>query len=192
MLCPQCCVSTLYYQHTVCVFYSVQGKTVRLSSSSSLPYDNMTEESAFDNPVYETGVSMDALNLRDVDSQNTVVLSWPLGFICPVIASPADGSIDATSILTRFSCSAFAIKSGIKQLIKRYRRRIGFLLERKSKMHVTFQTCGHHHVSGGRKERMSNYQGHLFTERIMQHCTLSSFNCYFLNKPQTSAWMSVY
>lgn len=57
------------------VFYRVQGKTVRLSSSCSLPYDNMAEESAFDNPVYETGVSMDALNLRDVDSQNTVVLS---------------------------------------------------------------------------------------------------------------------
>lgn len=48
---------------------------MRLSSSCSLPYDNMAEESAFDNPVYETGVSMDALNLRDVDSQNTVVLS---------------------------------------------------------------------------------------------------------------------
>lgn len=58
------------------VFYRVQGKTTHLSNSSSLPYDNMTEESAFDNPVYETGVSMDTLNLnlRDVGSQNTVVL----------------------------------------------------------------------------------------------------------------------
>ncbi|KAF4082351.1 hypothetical protein AMELA_G00150530 [Ameiurus melas] len=56
-------------------FSKVQGKTMRLASSCSLPYDNMAEESAFDNPVYETGVSMDALNLRDVDSQNTVVLS---------------------------------------------------------------------------------------------------------------------
>lgn len=74
-----------------CVFYRVQGKTMRLSSSSSLPYENMTEESAFDDPFYETGVSMDALNLsmRDVDSQNTVVLSWPFGSICPVTASPA-------------------------------------------------------------------------------------------------------
>uniref|UniRef100_A0AAR2LTW4 Seizure related 6 homolog a n=1 Tax=Pygocentrus nattereri TaxID=42514 RepID=A0AAR2LTW4_PYGNA len=53
----------------------VQGKTLQLPSSSLPPYDNMTEESAFDNPIYETGVSMDALNLRDVDSQNTVVLS---------------------------------------------------------------------------------------------------------------------
>ncbi|XP_060751186.1 seizure protein 6 homolog [Tachysurus vachellii] len=36
-------------------FSKVQGKSTRLSSSSSLPYDNMTEESAFDNPVFETG-----------------------------------------------------------------------------------------------------------------------------------------
>ncbi|KAM9455253.1 seizure protein 6 isoform 2-T2 [Clarias gariepinus] len=36
-------------------FSKVQGKPERLSSCSSLPYDNMTEESAFDNPVYETG-----------------------------------------------------------------------------------------------------------------------------------------
>ncbi|KAG7322613.1 hypothetical protein KOW79_013959 [Hemibagrus wyckioides] len=36
-------------------FSKVQGKTMHHSSSSSLPYDNMTEESAFDNPVYETG-----------------------------------------------------------------------------------------------------------------------------------------
>ncbi|KAL7848339.1 hypothetical protein AOLI_G00230570 [Acnodon oligacanthus] len=56
-------------------FSKVQGKTLHLPSSSLPPYDNMTEESAFDNPIYETGVSMDALNLRDVDSQNTVVLS---------------------------------------------------------------------------------------------------------------------
>uniref|UniRef100_A0A673K0X9 Seizure related 6 homolog a n=1 Tax=Sinocyclocheilus rhinocerous TaxID=307959 RepID=A0A673K0X9_9TELE len=35
-----------------------------LPGSSSPPYDNMTEESAFDNPVYETGVSMDAMNLK--------------------------------------------------------------------------------------------------------------------------------
>ncbi|KAF7700968.1 seizure protein 6 homolog isoform X2 [Silurus meridionalis] len=36
-------------------FSKVQGKNMRLSSSSSLPYNNMTDESAFDNPVYETG-----------------------------------------------------------------------------------------------------------------------------------------
>ncbi|XP_072514251.1 seizure protein 6 homolog isoform X1 [Salminus brasiliensis] len=56
-------------------FSKLQGKTLHLPTSSLPPYDNMTEESAFDNPIYETGVSMDALNLRDVDSQNTVVLS---------------------------------------------------------------------------------------------------------------------
>uniref|UniRef100_A0A3B1JER3 Seizure related 6 homolog n=1 Tax=Astyanax mexicanus TaxID=7994 RepID=A0A3B1JER3_ASTMX len=59
----------------ILLFFRVQGKTLHLPSSSLPPYDNMTEESAFDNPIYETGVSMDALNLRDVDSQNTVVLS---------------------------------------------------------------------------------------------------------------------
>ncbi|XP_051542291.1 seizure protein 6-like isoform X2 [Myxocyprinus asiaticus] len=32
-----------------------QSKTLQLPGSSSPPYDNMTEESAFDNPVYETG-----------------------------------------------------------------------------------------------------------------------------------------
>ncbi|XP_065116659.1 seizure protein 6 homolog isoform X2 [Paramisgurnus dabryanus] len=52
-----------------------QSKTFRLPGSSSPPYDNMTEESAFDNPVYETGVSMDDLNLRNVGSHNTIVLS---------------------------------------------------------------------------------------------------------------------
>uniref|UniRef100_A0A671LG62 Seizure protein 6-like n=1 Tax=Sinocyclocheilus anshuiensis TaxID=1608454 RepID=A0A671LG62_9TELE len=52
-----------------------QSKTFQLPGSSSPPYDNMTEESAFDNPVYETGVSMDAMNLRDVGSQNTIVPS---------------------------------------------------------------------------------------------------------------------
>uniref|UniRef100_A0A3B4CND2 Seizure related 6 homolog a n=1 Tax=Pygocentrus nattereri TaxID=42514 RepID=A0A3B4CND2_PYGNA len=37
-------------------FSKVQGKTLQLPSSSLPPYDNMTEESAFDNPIYETGV----------------------------------------------------------------------------------------------------------------------------------------
>ncbi|KAL6472282.1 hypothetical protein MHYP_G00184700 [Metynnis hypsauchen] len=36
-------------------FSKVQGKTLHLPSSSLPPYDNMTEESAFDNPIYETG-----------------------------------------------------------------------------------------------------------------------------------------
>ncbi|KAL7846489.1 hypothetical protein SRHO_G00214690, partial [Serrasalmus rhombeus] len=36
-------------------FSKVQGKTLQLPSSSLPPYDNMTEESAFDNPIYETG-----------------------------------------------------------------------------------------------------------------------------------------
>ncbi|GAA6068207.1 seizure protein 6 homolog isoform X1, partial [Tachysurus ichikawai] len=56
-------------------FSKVQGKTTHLSSSSSLPYDSMSEEPAFDNPVFETRVSMDTVNLRDVDSLNTAVLS---------------------------------------------------------------------------------------------------------------------
>ncbi|XP_036451612.1 LOW QUALITY PROTEIN: seizure protein 6 homolog [Colossoma macropomum] len=38
-------------------FSKVQGKTLHLPSSSLPPYDNMTEESAFDNPIYETGKS---------------------------------------------------------------------------------------------------------------------------------------
>uniref|UniRef100_A0A3B1JU50 Seizure related 6 homolog n=1 Tax=Astyanax mexicanus TaxID=7994 RepID=A0A3B1JU50_ASTMX len=76
--------TTLLYRHIfilfiyflIDAFHLLQwGKTLHLPSSSLPPYDNMTEESAFDNPIYETGVSMDALNLRDVDSQNTVVLS---------------------------------------------------------------------------------------------------------------------
>lgn len=69
---------TFFRMRAFCISVSLtrlQGKTPHLPGSSLPPYDNMTEESAFDNPIYETGVSMDALNLRDVDSQNTVVLS---------------------------------------------------------------------------------------------------------------------
>lgn len=62
-------------QFAVLFLPRLQGKPLHLSTSSLPPYDNMTEESAFSNPIYETGVSMDALNLRDVDSQNTIVLS---------------------------------------------------------------------------------------------------------------------
>ncbi|KAK7925054.1 hypothetical protein WMY93_007364 [Mugilogobius chulae] len=37
-------------------FVKLQGKTIRMpSSSSSPPYDNMTEESAFENPIYDSG-----------------------------------------------------------------------------------------------------------------------------------------
>uniref|UniRef100_A0A4W6F7T9 Seizure related 6 homolog n=1 Tax=Lates calcarifer TaxID=8187 RepID=A0A4W6F7T9_LATCA len=52
----------------------LQGKSIRMPTSSP-PYDNMTEESAFDNPIYESGVSTDVMNMQDVDSQNTSVLS---------------------------------------------------------------------------------------------------------------------
>ncbi|XP_066551435.1 seizure protein 6 homolog [Amia ocellicauda] len=56
-------------------FSKVQGKSLRLPLSGSHPYDHITVESAFDNPIYETGVSTDSMHLRDVDSQNTIVLS---------------------------------------------------------------------------------------------------------------------
>ncbi|XP_029924136.1 seizure protein 6 homolog isoform X2 [Myripristis murdjan] len=55
-------------------FAKLQGKSIRMPTSLP-PYDNMTEESAFDNPIYESGVSTDVMNLQDVDSQNTSVLS---------------------------------------------------------------------------------------------------------------------
>jgi len=53
--------------------FRLQGKSVRMPSSLP-PYDNMTEESVFDNPVYERGVSTDVMNLQDVDSHDTSVL----------------------------------------------------------------------------------------------------------------------
>uniref|UniRef100_A0A665W3B8 Seizure related 6 homolog a n=1 Tax=Echeneis naucrates TaxID=173247 RepID=A0A665W3B8_ECHNA len=55
-------------------FSKIQGKSFRMPTSSP-PYDNMTEESAFDNPIYESGVSADVMSMQDVDSQNTSVLS---------------------------------------------------------------------------------------------------------------------
>ncbi|XP_060911583.1 seizure protein 6 homolog [Labrus mixtus] len=55
-------------------FAKLQGKSIRMPTSSP-PYDNMTEESAFDNPIYESGVSTDVMSMQDVDSQNTSVLS---------------------------------------------------------------------------------------------------------------------
>ncbi|KAJ3589849.1 hypothetical protein NHX12_010690, partial [Muraenolepis orangiensis] len=45
-------------------FTKLQGKSIRMPSSLP-PYDNMTEESAFDNPAYERGVSTEAVNLQD-------------------------------------------------------------------------------------------------------------------------------
>ncbi|XP_029957684.1 seizure protein 6 homolog isoform X2 [Salarias fasciatus] len=40
---------------TIYVYFAkLQGKTIRMPTSSP-PYDNMTEESAFDNPIYESG-----------------------------------------------------------------------------------------------------------------------------------------
>ncbi|XP_016296044.1 seizure protein 6-like isoform X3 [Sinocyclocheilus anshuiensis] len=39
----------------ISILCRAQSKTFQLPGSSSPPYDNMTEESAFDNPVYETG-----------------------------------------------------------------------------------------------------------------------------------------
>uniref|UniRef100_A0A8C7YLN8 Seizure related 6 homolog a n=1 Tax=Oryzias sinensis TaxID=183150 RepID=A0A8C7YLN8_9TELE len=61
------------YDRCVC-FLRLQGKSLRMQTSSP-PYDNMTEESAFDNPIYESGVSTDVMSMQDVDSQNTSVLS---------------------------------------------------------------------------------------------------------------------
>uniref|UniRef100_A0A6Q2WW08 Seizure related 6 homolog a n=1 Tax=Esox lucius TaxID=8010 RepID=A0A6Q2WW08_ESOLU len=68
---------TVFRRMSVSAPLRLQGKTIRMLTSSLPPYDNMTEESAFNNPVYETGVSTDVMhmNLRDVDSENTIVLS---------------------------------------------------------------------------------------------------------------------
>ncbi|XP_046876860.1 seizure protein 6-like [Hypomesus transpacificus] len=59
----------------VYLYLAKQGKSLRMPSSSLPPYDNMTEESDFNNPVYETVVSTDVMHLQDVDSYNTIVLS---------------------------------------------------------------------------------------------------------------------
>ncbi|KAM9846370.1 seizure protein 6 homolog [Aulostomus maculatus] len=55
-------------------FAKLQGKSIGMPASLP-PYDNMTEESAFDNPIYDSGVSTDVMSMQDVDSQNTSVLS---------------------------------------------------------------------------------------------------------------------
>lgn len=56
----------------LCSLFRLQGKSIRIPSALP-PYDNMTEESAFDN---ESGVSTDAVNMQDVDCHDTSVLSW--------------------------------------------------------------------------------------------------------------------
>ena len=74
----------------------LQGKSIRMPSSLP-PYENMTEESAFDNPVYESGVSTDVMSMQDVDSHNTSVLSWSLPIwlfsLSPSHGSPAEGTL---------------------------------------------------------------------------------------------------
>ncbi|KAK1158219.1 hypothetical protein AOXY_G23064 [Acipenser oxyrinchus oxyrinchus] len=56
-------------------FSKVQRKSLRLPLPNSHPYNHITGESAFDNPIYETGVSTESMQMRDVDSQNTIVLT---------------------------------------------------------------------------------------------------------------------
>ncbi|XP_072325682.1 seizure protein 6 homolog isoform X1 [Scyliorhinus torazame] len=49
-------------------FTKFQGKsTLRLPLAGPHPYNHITVESAFDNPIYETGVSNEPLQLRDLD-----------------------------------------------------------------------------------------------------------------------------
>uniref|UniRef100_A0A3B3XBL3 Seizure related 6 homolog a n=1 Tax=Poecilia mexicana TaxID=48701 RepID=A0A3B3XBL3_9TELE len=73
-------IPTAIVLDVLCLFFffhsllRLQGKSVRMPTSSP-PYDNVTEESAFDNPIYESGVSTDVVSMQDVDSQNTSVLS---------------------------------------------------------------------------------------------------------------------
>lgn len=82
-------------------FLRLQGKSIRIPSSLP-PYDNMTEESTFDNPLYESGVSTGAVNMQDVDSQNTSVLSWSshLDAIVSSHCSPAEGTTSFIPALT--------------------------------------------------------------------------------------------
>lgn len=62
----------------------------------------MTEESAFNNPIYDTGVSTDVMhmNLQDVDSKNTIVQSWSISLPSAWLSShivPAEGTISHPS-----------------------------------------------------------------------------------------------
>ncbi|XP_006002402.1 seizure protein 6 homolog [Latimeria chalumnae] len=53
-------------------FSKLQGKpTLRLPMSNSHPYDHITVESAFDNPTFETSVSSEPLQLRDLEPKST-------------------------------------------------------------------------------------------------------------------------
>ncbi|XP_041097373.1 seizure protein 6 homolog isoform X4 [Polyodon spathula] len=56
-------------------FSKVQRKSLRLPLPNSHPYNHITGESAFDNPIYETGVSTQSIQMRDVESHNTIVLT---------------------------------------------------------------------------------------------------------------------
>ncbi|XP_078404095.1 seizure protein 6 homolog isoform X2 [Cetorhinus maximus] len=53
-----------------------QGKsTLRLPLAGPHPYNHITVESAFDNPIYETGVSNEPLQLRDLDPESAPALT---------------------------------------------------------------------------------------------------------------------
>uniref|UniRef100_A0A3B4Z1C5 Seizure protein 6 homolog n=1 Tax=Stegastes partitus TaxID=144197 RepID=A0A3B4Z1C5_9TELE len=54
-------------------FAKLQGKSIRMPTSSP-PYDNMTEESAFDNPIYESGVTFAATPRKPNHLQISIIL----------------------------------------------------------------------------------------------------------------------
>ncbi|XP_062887230.1 seizure protein 6 homolog isoform X1 [Mobula hypostoma] len=57
-------------------FTKFQGKsTFRLPLAGPHPYNHITVESAFDNPIYETGVSSEPLQLRDLDRESAPALT---------------------------------------------------------------------------------------------------------------------
>ncbi|XP_059827476.1 seizure protein 6 homolog [Hypanus sabinus] len=57
-------------------FTKFQGKsTFRLPLAGPHPYNHITVESAFDNPIYETGVSNEPLQLRDLDRESAPALT---------------------------------------------------------------------------------------------------------------------
>ncbi|XP_024921599.1 seizure protein 6 homolog [Cynoglossus semilaevis] len=56
-------------------FSKLQGKTIRMPTSLLSHERNTMEESSFDNPAFQGGVSADVIDVQDVCSQNTSVLS---------------------------------------------------------------------------------------------------------------------
>lgn len=66
--------------HRLCPVYPLrlQGKTIRMPTSLLSHERNTMEESSFDNPAFQGGVSADVIDVQDVCSQNTSVLSWSL------------------------------------------------------------------------------------------------------------------